>query len=67
MIALQEAAGYHWRTNDAADLAFNEAGPQPPLSDLLFLAWLRSYFVGAPSVLERRPFLPFQEVRRHAP
>jgi hypothetical protein len=30
MIPAQEAPGYYWRTNDAADLAFNEAGPQPP-------------------------------------
>jgi hypothetical protein len=30
MIPTQEAPGYYWRTNDAADLAFNEAGPQPP-------------------------------------
>jgi hypothetical protein len=43
------------------------AGPQPPLRDLVFLAWLRSYFVGAPSFWGRRPCLPFQEVRRNAP
>ncbi|MBZ5505985.1 MAG: hypothetical protein LAO78_10905 [Acidobacteriia bacterium] len=30
MIPAQEAPGYYWRTNDAADLAFNEAGPQAP-------------------------------------
>jgi hypothetical protein len=30
MVPVQETPGYYWRTNDAADLAFNDAGPQPP-------------------------------------
>ena len=30
MIPVEEAPASYWRTNDAEDLAFNEAGPQPP-------------------------------------
>jgi len=30
MIPTQNAIGHYWRTNDAADLAFNEAGTQQP-------------------------------------